>query len=103
MLPRKNRIATALFPAVTRGKTMTGSVLRITIKKDETLSFPKCAVIVSQKIAKTAVERNLLRRRCYDSLGRIISRLPHAYICIFPQKKEITSQEIDHDLNLFLK
>lgn len=98
MLSRTHRIPSNLFPAVTRGKNVTTPTMRISIKNDSSLKNPKCAVIISQKKASTAVMRNMLRRKYYRALHTCLNRLPNAYICVFPQKLDITQQEVEKDL-----
>lgn len=94
MLPRKNRIPTEYFPQVTRGKTTQNDLFRVVTKNDTTLRFPRCAVIVPQSIAKTAVSRNLIRRQVYTLLGEILTKLPTAFISVFPKKVPMTQQEL---------
>jgi ribonuclease P protein component len=94
MLPRRNRIPTKQFPEVTRGKTIQNELFRVVIKSDKALKTPKCAVIVSGKVAKTAVSRNRVRRQVYGVLGEIIHSLPVAFISVFPKKAEMSPEEI---------
>ena len=94
MLKRSNRIPTKLFPEVTRGKTFNNELFRVVIKTDKTLKTPKCAVIVSNKTAKTAVLRNRVRRQVYGVLGTLVPVLPVAYVSVFPKKAEMTQEEL---------
>lgn len=94
MLSRKNRIPTEQFPGVTRGKTFQNELFRVVIKSDISLKNPKCAVIVSNKIAKTAVVRNRTRRQVYGLLGEVLEKLPLSYISVFPKKAEMTTKEL---------
>lgn len=94
MLKRSNRIPTKQFPEVTRGKTLNSELFRVVVKADKDLKVPKCAVIVSNKVAKTAVVRNRIRRQVYGLLGSIITTLPTAFISIFPKKALMNKDEI---------
>lgn len=94
MLKRSNRIPTKQFPEVIRGKTLQNELFRVVVKNDKNLTSPKCAVIVSNKIAKTAVTRNRTRRQVYDILSEILPQLPHAYISVFPKKTPMTSKDL---------
>lgn len=94
MLPRSNRIPTKQFPEITRGKTLQNELFRVVIKVDRALKVPKCAVIVSNKVAKTAVTRNRIRRQLYGLLGDILTTLPSAYISVFPKKALMDKAEI---------
>ncbi|MDB4984519.1 MAG: Ribonuclease protein component [Patescibacteria group bacterium] len=103
MLPRSHRISADQFPAVTRGKSFLGEHLRVVIKTDPTLRNPKCAVIVSNKVAKTAVARNRIRRQVYAVLGEFIAKLPNAYVSVFPNKVPLEHEEILKDLKQVFK
>lgn len=94
MLPRSYRIPTAQFPAVTKGKTIQNELFRVVIKFDVMLKNPKCAVIMSNKIAKTAVSRNKIRRQVYEALYNLLPHLPSAYICVFPKKVPLEQGEV---------
>jgi len=102
MLPRKNRIPIEFFPGVTRGKVTQNDLFRVVIKVDNALSHPKCAVIISNKIAKTAVSRNRIRRQVYSVLETLIKKLPKAYISVFPKKTPMTPEEVASGLTHLL-
>jgi ribonuclease P protein component len=103
MLPRKNRISTEQFPSVLRGKITQNEFFRVVIKENKDLLVPKCAVVVPNKVAKTAVSRNRARRQVYSLLDGIINKLPTAYISIFPKKAEMTNKELICLKELLLK
>ena len=94
MLPRKNRISTKQFPGILKGKTLQNELFRVVVRADGDLTIPKCAVIVSNKVAKTAVSRNRIRRQVYEILGKVLKILPSAYISVFPKKAQMTPEEI---------
>lgn len=69
---------------------------------------PRFAVVVSKKVAVTAVERNTLRRRAYTALGEIIKQTKTAapFHMVFIAKKEaknIEFAELKEDLSKLLK
>ena len=101
MLPRTHRIQTEYFPGVTRGKTFQGDVLRVVIRRDDQLKNPKCAVIVPNKVAKTAVARNRLRRQVYEALQGLLPSLPVGFVSVFPRKASLTSDEVAAELRSF--
>ncbi len=103
MLPRSYRIPTAQFPAVTRGKVLQNDLFRVVLKYDESLKHARCAVIVSNKTAKTAVVRNRIRRQVYAVLGEMMTSLPIAYISVFPKKVPLEHSEIITALKQLLK
>jgi len=103
MLPRSCRISSKNFPAVMRGKTFLGENVRVVVKTDPSLRNPKCAVIVSTKVAKTAVARNKIRRQVYAALGEILPKLPNAYISVFVLRLPLQYFEILTDLKKIFK
>lgn len=94
MLPRSRRIKTEYFPAVVRGTTLQNDLFRVVVRRDRTLSAPKCAVIVSLKLSKTAVQRNRIRRQVYVGLEKIMPELPVAFISVFPKRALLEEKEI---------
>jgi len=68
MLPRRQRLsATEVKEVLARGRSRRGAVL--SVKVLSTTSPFRCAVVVSKKVAKTAVVRNRLRRGVYRALA----------------------------------
>ncbi len=102
MLAKKNRIATEYFPEVTRGKTLQNEAFRVVIKKDPILTEARCAVIVPNKIAKTAVLRNKIRRQVYQALGNLIPSLPVAFISVFPKRTDFKGFDMVSDLKALI-
>lgn len=102
MISRSFRIATKEFPGVTRGKLVTNDFFRVSIKKDNTLPHTKCAVIISQKIAKTAVSRNKIRRQVYAWIREHITKLPIAYVCFYPKSAPMSYEALDKSLKELL-
>lgn len=68
MLPKQKRLGTqAVKEVLARGKNRRAAHLSMKIL---TTTTPfRCAVVVSKKLAKTAVKRNKLRRAVYQALG----------------------------------
>lgn len=92
-----------MFPNVTRGKNFASEHFRVVVKSDTELKNPKCAVVVSNKIAKTAVARNRIRRQVYGVLGEMTDKLPTGFISVFPKVAEIESSEIKKELSGIFK
>ncbi|MEI8223932.1 MAG: ribonuclease P protein component [bacterium] len=90
MLSRTYRIAKHHFPAVSRGKVVQNEYMRIVIKQDPQLNNSKFAVIVSNKIAKKAVVRNLIRRQVYSILEKNRDYSPNSFISLFPKKADVS-------------
>lgn len=102
MLPKRNRIESSLFPVITRGKVVQNDLFRVVVKYDDLLRNPRCAVVVSKKVAKTAVSRNRIRRQVYSALERMMEKLPVAYISIFPKKTPMEPETVISGLGALL-
>ena len=96
------RIATDEFKEImTRGKVFHSPLasLRYIVRRDDTL--PAFSVVVSKKVAKTAVKRNNIRRRMYDALGVYLTCFAHPVtIVAYPTTLIIEApfQEIQKEL-----
>ncbi len=67
MLPKKKRIDRKTFLAVLpKTKTESTPFFTIRSKKSDT---PKVSIVISKKIAKTAIQRNYIKRRIYNHLS----------------------------------
>lgn len=87
MLPRKNRILKHDFPAPKRqGSRVFSPLFSGTFYKNE--GEVRIAVVVSKKTAKTAVIRNLIRRRFYEILHPNIKSFTQQGFLVFYPKKE---------------
>ena len=86
MLPKKRRVSKQAFKNLqgSHSVTLPSFTLRIIRAEGPT----RVAFVVSKKIAKTAVLRNKLRRRGYDVIRKIISRLKDGMLLVFYMKKE---------------
>lgn len=98
MLPKKNRITTNYFPTVLRGKTHQDEVLRVVFYHEESQQYPRCAVIVNKKQASSAVERNHIRRFCYQILSENKHHLPNSLISLVVKKKNPTDHELKNSI-----
>ena len=98
MLSRIYRIAKHYFPTVSRGKVVQNEYVRIVIKQDALLKNSKFAVIITNKIAKKAVMRNLIRRQVYSILEEHKNYSPNAFISVFPKKTEIPFEVLQKNI-----
>ena len=89
MLSKKNRISKHGFPEVNiRGfRVFSHSFTAVFYKNTEE---KRVAVVVSKKMAKTAVVRNRLRRRAYEGISPSLQLSPTTIVVVFP-KKELQS------------
>lgn len=74
MLPKKRRISRALFSDLLKERNFVYSehfTLRFSFPKENTLS--RIGVSVSKKVSKSAVKRNLIRRRSYAAITNILA------------------------------
>lgn len=66
----------------------------------------KCGLVVSKKVAKQAVARNLLRRRVYAIFGEKLENLKNNHVVLLtkPSIKNLTFKELRDELeNVFKK
>ncbi len=77
MLPKKNRVDKKLFEFILqKGKFINSPNLSFKFLKDKTLTTPRISFVVPKSVTKSAVKRNLLRRRGYFVLNSYIKDLP---------------------------
>lgn len=88
MLPRSKKINTQLFKEVfEKGKIYHFSYFFIKVLKLTAEEKSKFTVVSSKKITKTAIARNLLRRRFFNIIKEIYEGLPPSLAIIFFLKK----------------
>lgn len=89
MLPKDSRLTAAQVRQVIKtGRPARGAGVSV---KYEPSERPQAAVVVSKKVAKSAVERNRLRRMVYRSLP---SPLPRARMVLFVQSAKLDPEAI---------
>lgn len=73
MLPKSQRLDTQGVALVFRVKrnTYNTTYFRVITAKNEAFSHTKYAVVVSKKVAQSAVVRNKIRRRVYSGISRM--------------------------------
>ena len=115
MLASKNRIQKALF-----GKIAQNGVLKHTkffsakcfrLDKKEIKSLPagrhgRFSIVISKKVAKTAVKRNILKRRFYSIFEKFLSKIKEPVGIIVYIKKggeELSFTEIKKEVGGFLE
>jgi ribonuclease P protein component len=95
MLPRKQRIRKNSFrDLLGGGRSATSGPLTVRVYGGLKSETAQVAVIVSKKIAKTAVLRNKMRRRVYSALRPLISTLKSNRYLVY-SKKEILDISFD--------
>lgn len=83
MLAKHNRLSRSdIPPLMKRGRRVRAPHMMLVFQQSVT---PHFAVIVSKKVAKTAVSRNRLRRRTYTVLRLLPHGMPHVDAAIMMQ------------------
>ena len=94
MIPQKNRIIKKDFPAPKRqGSRIFSPLFSGTFYKE--VDEMRVAVVVSKKTAKTAVTRNLIRRRFYSIMELHQKNLTQKGLMVFYPKKEALTATFD--------
>ncbi len=93
MLRRKNRISKDFFRNTSREvKNLSSFLLTIRAVKNLPQEEARFAVIVSKKVARTAVSRNKIRRKVYGAIGPSWpARLKGFLFFIYPKKDILVS------------
>ncbi|OIO30197.1 hypothetical protein AUJ77_03620 [Candidatus Nomurabacteria bacterium CG1_02_43_90] len=94
MISKKNRISKHGFPEdQIRGfRVFSHSFTAVFYQSTEE---HRVAVVVSKKMAKTAVLRNLLRRRSYDAISPCLKGSSTTVVVVFPKKELPSTNFID--------
>lgn len=102
---KKNQIEYVLKKGVSATTNLfTARYLKFDTTKEK--SNPKFAIITSVKFSKKATERNMIRRRLYESIRLNTPKILPLYIVIIPKKRTLSVEykEIDKEIsNLFNK
>ncbi|MBU6430852.1 MAG: ribonuclease P protein component [Patescibacteria group bacterium] len=88
MLKKKNRVDKSLFKDVVRkGVGYYSQNIFLKIVKNSPVK-PKFSVSAPKKEIKTAVKRNLLKRRIFSILHKVLPKTKPPFICVIFAKKE---------------
>ena len=100
MLKKRFKLNTSEFKEVFNFGKTTKSPYFILKTKDNSLPYSRFAVVVSKKISKKAVERNLIRRRFFHAIEQQINAFKKQdYIFILnSESKDLQYKDI---INLF--
>jgi ribonuclease P protein component len=87
VLPKKHKIQRPEFrDTLSKGRTYHAPHMSLRVAKGGG-DGPKFAVVVSRKVAPTAVKRNLLRRRCFAAIKRHLAVIePATRGAVYPKK-----------------
>lgn len=89
-MPRKNRLTRADFNLLLKVKTrrINGVFFTVTIAPLPDALHSKASCVVSKKIARRAVDRNTIKRRCREAVHPFLSVLKKPVMLMFYAKKE---------------
>ncbi|MFA5933990.1 MAG: ribonuclease P protein component [Candidatus Paceibacterota bacterium] len=89
MLPSKNRISKSEFTKVGQSGFLShGLYFSLRIIPSPSVAEYKCSFVVSAKVAKKAVVRNLLRRHGYSIIKKLEQKIKKQTSYIFFAKKD---------------
>ena len=87
MLPSTKRISKVTFKSLGRGVSYPSPLLTLFVYKKTDQSKSQFSFSCSKKVAKSAVKRNLLRRRGYNAIQKIINAISPGFYFVFSFKK----------------
>ena len=108
MLSKDKKINTQLFKEVlNKGKTHHFTYFSVkTLKSPVNENKSKFTIVVSKKIVKKAISRNLIRRRFFNIIKDIYKDFPTPYAFIFFLKKEgkeLNYKDLKKEIEIILK
>ncbi len=88
MLPAKLKIGRKIFPKdLRRGAVFHSPTLSLFVFRSPEDKKSRFAFVVSSKISSKAAERNLLRRRGYATVRKLLPAIKPSFFCVFYFKK----------------
>ncbi len=105
MLAKGNRLRSADFKEARAARGFNSPHFLFRIQRNETDTEAKIAVVVSVRVARTAVQRNLLRRRIYEILRSALPSLRgrSAVITAKQGAPALSFQELEYELSALLE
>ena len=106
MLSKKRRINKAIFPSnTTFQRQATSDLFSIKVSFPKDLKITKTSCVVSKKIATSAFNRNIVKRRVYGSIEDMTPILKQGALIVVYAKKGVTSasfQKIKSEIKTLL-
>ena len=106
MLSRKNRIPRSDFKSFGRSVIFHSPTLFLSLYKKQNQSVSQFSFSCSKKVSKSAVQRNMLRRRGYASIAKMLERIQSGYYFVFSFKKgaeKLSSNDIYTEIDSLLE
>jgi ribonuclease P protein component len=104
MLPRSRRVSTNLFGnIIKKGATYHTAHFYLKAVHSGAATPSRFSIVVPKKIEKTAVKRNLIKRKSSAVLRKILSNIPQGYTGVFFAKKDsavLSPQEYERELRI---
>lgn len=89
MFPKKNRIQSFFFKILSRGRIYHTPFFSVNVLKNKEDINYRVSVVISKKVTKKAVERNLLKRRFLSVVQNNKNLLKQGFSYVFYLKKEV--------------
>jgi ribonuclease P protein component len=104
MLPKNQRVERKPIKQIfEQGRFLNGSSLTLKFTRDPKAKKAKISFIAPKSVAKTAVERNSLRRKGYRAIKPHMSSLPNDLSGVFIfKKKEINILDLENEISVLL-
>ena len=91
MLASKLRISKSEFKTLGRGYGYHSPFFTLFVYKNIN-NKSQFSFLCSKKVSKTAVRRNLLRRRGYNAIKKKVDSIKSGFYCVFTYKKEAVDE-----------
>lgn len=107
MLGKKLKVSKQVFQeAFKKSRIISSDHLMMRFYKENEDLLSKFSFSVPKSVAKSAVTRNLLKRRGYATIKGLLKNIKKSYICLFSFKKgssTLTFSQIKEEINLLLQ
>jgi ribonuclease P protein component len=108
-MPKRQRMTRADFSSIAPGASRRyfGALFSLSVSSalNTIENEPKCACVVSKKVAAHAVDRNLIKRRCREACRIAVKGMRSGHSLIFYAKKEAKGasyKDIEGDIKKLL-
>lgn len=108
MLPKKNRLNIRTYFSAIRGtgKKLSSNYFSFYFRQNDTISNPQINIVVSKKVAKSAIKRNRMRRALHTSMLPLLDRIPsntQGIFFVYKDFSNIKTQELQEIIASMLK
>ena len=107
VISSKNKVSKELFKALmAKGRSFVCHSFTARVFSDGTDLPPKFSVVVAKKLEKSAVKRNVIKRRFYSLIQPYIKIIKRGTVCALFVKKKLSMKDMkntDLEIQIFLK